>query len=160
MNVMRFTILDSRGTISFVADCYALGALVAACADNPLTVKSLLERASCFHRRLWDYVSSGLAIFDEHNVDGHLEPIHAALQYCAPHEVPVFRVVDDVTRQASLTPVKAGVVLFNLPVKRIVQIQNSFGDIERAGRIRVHDGTRVTNEIQRYKLPSDWSLVP
>ena len=160
MFVMRYTAVDSDGTVSFVADCHALSALVAACAGNPRTIEQLLARAEQYHRSLRDYVSSGLAIFDEHNVDGRYAWMHAALSFCKPHELPVFRVVDEATREASLQPAKAGIVLFNLSNKRIVQIHNTYADVQRTGRIRVHDGSTLTREVHRYQLPIDWAVVP
>jgi len=99
-------------------------------------------------------------LFDEHNVEGNYEVIHQALKFCSPVEQPVFRVVDDVTREASLQSVKAGAVLFNLPAKRIIQIQNSYREIKRTGRAYVFDGKRMTKSSFSYRLPAEWSLVP
>lgn len=160
MNVMRFTIVDARGTVSFVAPCEALAALVAACADNPASHQELLERAGRFSPPLEGYVLSGLAVFDEHNADGVYDAVRGAVRHMAPHEMPPFRVVDDVTRQASLEPVKAGLVLFNLLDRRIVQVQNSFGEVRRRGRLRVQGGHRGNGEIHRYELPPSWDIVP
>lgn len=160
MNVMRFTIIDARGAVSFVAPCDALLALVAACADNPSAHEELLRRAGRFSPQLEGYVLSGLAVFDEHNADGSYGAILSALQHLRPHEVPPFRVVEDVTRQASLDAVGAGVVLFNLLDRRIVQVQNSYNEVRRRGRVRVYDGTRRSGEIHRYELPPSWDIVP
>ena len=76
-------------------------------------------------------MNTSSAAFDEHNVAGNYQAIHAAIKHLPPHELPVFRVVDDVTRQASLQGVKAGVIIFNLPSRRIVQIQNTYSEIRR-----------------------------
>ena len=76
------------------------------------------------------------------------------------HKQPVFRVVDDLTREASLRPVKAGAVIFNLKEKRIVQMMNSYQEIRRTGRGRVFDGDRHTETIFQYRLPEEWALVP
>ncbi|HYU17262.1 MAG TPA: hypothetical protein VEQ11_01045, partial [Chloroflexota bacterium] len=109
---------------------------------------------------LRERVLSGLAVFDEHNSPNNPHWIHAALDYCKREEVPVFRVVDDRTREASLGPVWAGAVVFNLRAKRIVQIQNTYSEIKRKGRLRVTEGARPTNRIERYELPPEWSVVP
>ena len=114
-----------------------LEALVAACAAAPRTLGDLLEATSPFAPELKDRVLSGLAVFDEHNAPGNLARIHAAFEYCRPEEVPVFRILDSATREISLKPVRAGVVLFNLRDKRIVQLQNTYAEIQRKGRIRV-----------------------
>ncbi len=86
--------------------------------------------------------------------------MHAALDYCAPHEAPVFRVVDPRTEEVSLSPVRAGVVVFNLVAKRIVQLQNTYSEIRRKGRVRLVRNNQPTDRVHRYELPPDWSLVP
>src|SRR3989304_5539452 len=118
MNIMRYTIIDKKGAVSFVDHCDVLDALVAACAENPRTLEDLLDVAERYYRSLKDYVLSGLAVFDEHNTRSHYERIHSALRVLRPEEVPVFRVVDEVTRQASLQPVTAGIIIFNLSSQR------------------------------------------
>lgn len=160
MNLVRCTIVDEQGTVSFVADGDALPALAAACAQSPLTLEQLLAITDGFYHDLRERVLNGLALFDELNAPGHYERIHQAFAYCAPHEQPVFRVVDDVTREMSKQAVKAGVVLFNLRAKRIVQIQNSYREIRRSGRARVFDGRGPTDAVFSYRLPRDWALVP
>jgi hypothetical protein len=160
MDLVRCTVVDQRGAVSFVADGDALPALTAACAQNPRTLEDLLDLTDGYYHRLRDRVLNGLAVFDELNVPGNYQTIHQAFEHCAPHEQPVFRVVDDVTREMSKQPVKAGVVLFNLRAKRIVQIQNSYREIRRSGRARVFDGHVLTNSVYSYRLPREWALVP
>jgi hypothetical protein len=162
-DVMRFTVIDPRGTASFVAPCRTLEPLVAACAGQPGTLSALLERASQFVPDLAERVLSGLAVFDEHNSRTNLASIHAALDLLRPADLPVFRVLDDRTRQASLQPARAGVIVFNLKSKRIVQIHNTYAEIKRSGRIRItqrEGGERGAVRVHRYELPMDWSLVP
>lgn len=160
MNVMRFTIIDSRGAISFVAECDVLLPMVAACQDSPRTLRSLLDHLGRFRPRVRDYVESGLAVFDEHNVPGTPRPpIHEAIDYLPADEMPVFRVIDDRTRQVSLEGVKAGIVIFNLVDRRIVQVQNTYTEVRRKGKIAVRGGGRGT-QIVRYELPPDWAIVP
>jgi hypothetical protein len=160
VDVMRFTIIDPQTRVSFVAPCPVLEALVAGCARGPRTLHELLEAASAFAPELKDRVLSGLAVFDEHNGPHNLDRIHAAFQYCRPEEVPVFRILDAATRELSLKPVRAGVVLFNLRDKRIVQLQNTYAEIQRKGRIRVPRTAGAPARVYRYELPPDWSLVP
>ena len=160
MNVMRFTVIDRRGGVSFVAPCTSLPALVSGCSRDPETLGQLLDAAQQVDSFLRDYVLSGLAVFDEHNGGSNYDAIHSALRYMPPDEQPVFRVVDEVTREASLRPVKAGAVLFNLRSKRIVQIQNTFAEIQRRGRFRWYDKNRLSYRTLPYKLPPQWSLVP
>jgi hypothetical protein len=159
LDIMRYTIIDQVGTISFVADCEVLEILVAACAENPANTADLLALSSKYDPRVEDYVSSGLAIFDEHNVPGEYASIHSALKHLAPHELPVFRVIDSETRRMSLHPVKAGIVLFNLRARRIIQVQNTYSEVQRRGRlIQRTDSGR--NRVLRYELPATWIIVP
>jgi hypothetical protein len=160
MNILRCTVIDRTGAVSFVTHGDALPALVAACSSSPDTVDELLSGAEPFYGSLADYVLAGLAVFDEHNASGHYDEIHRMLTRTPRHKQPVFRVVDDLTREASLRPVKAGAVIFNLKAKRIVQMVNSYKEITRTGKARVFDGARLTERTFRYKLPEEWALVP
>jgi hypothetical protein len=160
MGLMRFTVVDKRSTVSFVGPDRALHALVAACSIGADSIEGLLERVAPFVGELRERVLSGIAVFDEHNNKGNLRWIHAAFEICRSEEVPVFRVLDERTREISLSPVWAGAVVFNLKSKRIVQIQNTYSDIKRKGRLRVMEGAKPTNKIQRYELGPEWTVVP
>jgi hypothetical protein len=160
VNLVRCTILDAQGGVSFVAHADILPALARACADDPRTVEQLLDAATPYYAGLREQVMNGLAMFDERNVAGHYESIHQALDLCAPFEQPVFRVVDERTREASLSPVKAGAVVFNLRAKRIIQIENTYQEITRRGAGRVFDGRVMTGRVFSYQLPNEWTLVP
>jgi hypothetical protein len=71
----------------------------------------------------------------------------------------VFRVIDSETRRMSLHPVKAGIVLFNLRARRIIQVQNTYSEVQRRGRlIQRTDSGR--NRVLRYELPATWIIVP
>jgi hypothetical protein len=160
MNIMRYTIVDEYGTVSFIAPCEALVPLVAGCARDPRTVPDLLHIADEYNSGMREAVLCGLAVFDEHNTRDSHQSIHGALDHCRSHEVPVFRVVDSRTREASLTPVHAGVVVFNLRAKRIVQIQNSYAEIQRRGRSRAVKPASPERRLIKYELPRYWALVP
>lgn len=157
-DVMRFTIVDGHGKVSFIAPCHALEALVAACSGEPKSLHELLAHTEPYFADLREYVLSGLAVFDEHNSHSSFRAIHAALDLCKPRETPVFRVVDERTQEASLEPVRAGIVLFNLAEHRIVQIHNTYAEIKRKGRVRIMQGRLPTNRVQRYELPPTWTL--
>lgn len=160
MNVLRCTVIDQSGAVSFLTHGDALPALVAACASNPGSIDELLLYADSFYGSLHDYVLSSLAVFDEHNAAGHYDTIHRQLITRPRHKQPVFRVVDDLTREASLRPVKAGAVIFNLKEKRIVQMVNSYREIRRSGQGRIFNGREHTGRVFRYRLPEEWALVP
>lgn len=160
MQLMRFTIVDLAGAITFVGPCHALETLVAACARQPVSLAELLDAAAVFDPSLREAISSGLAVFDEHNTRDDFANILAGLDTLSPADLPVMRVLDPRTREASLSPVKAGVVVFNLKDKRIIQIHNTYAEIRRRGQVRIVEGGRPTNRVRRYELPADWSLVP
>ncbi len=160
MGLMRFTIVDADSTVSFVAPDRTLHALVGGCATEPATISELLDETSLFAPGVRDRVASGLAVFDEHNSRGNVRWIHAAFDYCKPEDMPVFRVLDDRTRQVSLSLAWSGVVVFNLTAKRIVQIHNTYADVRRKGRLRIMEGATPTNRVRRYELPPEWTVVP
>jgi hypothetical protein len=160
MNLMRMTVIDAGGGVSFVAHGEAIPALLRACAAGAGSFGELIDAADPYYHGLHEHISNGLAMFDERNLPGHYEAIHSALSHARPEESPLFRVVDDVTREASLRPVKAGAIIINLLDRRIVQLQNAYQEIRRSGRGRVFDGERLTNDMFWYNLPKDWALVP
>jgi len=160
VNVIRCTVVDERGAVSFIVHADALSALTAACSTDPPSLEGLLEGVEPYYHNLREHVLNGLAIFEERNARGNYQAIHRALRLCAPHDHPVFRVVDDFTREVSLRPVKAGVVIFNLRARRIIQIVNTYQEIRRTGRACVFDGSSLTDTVYNYRLPKDWALVP
>lgn len=160
MNIMRYTVIDEMGTVSFVASCDVLLPLVAGCAQDSQSIEELLAYVDEYARGTKEQVLSSLAVFDEHNSAENHGAIHEALDHCRRHELPAFRVLDDRTREASLAPVHAGVVVFNLRAKRIVQIQNSFSEIRRRGRARAAQPAAPERRVIKYELPPYWSLVP
>jgi hypothetical protein len=164
MFVMRFTVIDPGGTVSFVAPCSALKALVAACSKYPTDLESLLSACARYDTELQSKVLDGLSVFDEHNAEGRYEQIHSAIDYAeeqrAGHNIPAFRVVDETTRQASLEPVKAGLVLFNLKERRIIQVHNTYDNVRRQDRGRIHKDGEPTKQLYHYILPQDWQIVP
>jgi hypothetical protein len=99
-------------------------------------------------------------MFDERNTPGNYEAIHSAIEFARPDESPLFRIVDDETREMSLRPVKAGAIVINLISRRIIQLQNAYQEIRRQGRGTVWDGERMTGTPFTYRLGKDWALVP
>jgi hypothetical protein len=160
MNLLRLTIVEPRGAISFVTHGEALPALMRACTTNPHDLAELLERSEPYYAGLRERVANGLVMFDERNVPGHYAFIHEVIETARPEDMPVFRVVDDVTREASLRPVKAGCVVINLVGRRVITLQNGFIPITRNGRGEIFDGERPTGATFVYRLPQTWSLVP
>src|SRR2546421_10209759 len=102
-DMIRCTVVDGRGTVSFVAHWAAAAAPTAACSHDPATLDDLLTASVRYDRGLRNLVVHGLAVFDEHNLPGDTRAIHQQLATLPPQETPVFRVLDDLTRDASLT---------------------------------------------------------
>lgn len=157
---MRFTVVDGAGTVSFVGPCHALKMIAAACSRRPRNHRELLELTADYDPRLSGSVLAGLAVFDEHNMPGNVEAIRARFDADGAEDAPPFRVLDELTRRRSLDPVRAGLVVFNLSAQRIVQIQNSYADLNRKGRGRIRRDGRPTQRLYHYELPADWSIVP
>ncbi len=157
---MRFTIVDHRGTISFVGDGFLMLPLVAACASNPAGHKEMLSTADKIDRRVRVNILNQLAVFDEHNVDGDYAEILSKLESAKNHNEPVFRVVDEVTRERSLEPTRTGLIIFNLKDHRIIQVLNQFYAVERKGEVHLHTGNLYSRRTVPYELPETWSIVP
>jgi hypothetical protein len=156
----RLTVIDQVGAVSFVSPAHGAKMLAAACSRNPPTLDDLLAVARPYDTELVDTLVDGLALFDEHNVPGHYQTIHDMLASSVSADLPPFRVVDDTTRRASLVPVHSGLILYNLPARRIVQVQNSYAGLLRRDRGRIRASGRPTRQLYRYELPSEWRLVP
>jgi hypothetical protein len=160
MDLMRCTVIDSQGSVSFVIPCEALPAMVAACCNSPRNLGEFLDSAESYFSNLREPVLNGLAVFDEFNIRGSYQTIHKTLKATTADQQPVFRIVDETTREASLQPVKAGVVLFNLKAKRIVQLMNTYREIRRTGYARVFTPEGLSSTVFSYRLPREWALVP
>ena len=157
---MRFTVVDSTGTISFTAPGHALKILAAACSRQPRDHQMLMRYAGELDRHLATSVVNGLSVFDEHNTVDDLTSIQSELAAKNQDDLPPFRVLDDVTRRHSLEPACAGLVVFNLKAQRIVQIQNSYGDLKREDRGRRRRDGEPVNALYHYRLPAGWSILP
>ncbi len=159
---MRFTVIDRDGATSFVAPCHALKMLTAACSRRPEDHRDLFAIAEEYDPRLTGGIVKALSRFDAEWNDDAADPasLHARLRDDDPDDGAPFRVVDEATRRQSLEPARAGLVVFNLPAKRIVQIQNSYADVRRKDRGRLRRDGRPVRALYSYELPPDWSIVP
>ena len=156
----RLTVIDPAGAVSFVSPAHGAKIFAAACSRNPPTLEDLLAVAKPYDPELIETLIDGLALFDEHNAPGNYQTIHDMVATSVSADLPPFRVVDDVTRRASLAPVHSGLILYNLPARRIVQVQNSYCGLLRRDRGRIRVSGRPTRHLYRYELPSEWRLVP
>jgi len=157
--MMRFTIIDSTATTTFLAPPHALKAIAACCAGGAATMSQLISALAPYDNELSTTLRDQLAIFLEHNVPGETTWVTDRLRDDADYKEPVV-VFDEPTRLLSLRPGPLGVVVFNIPARRIVQIQNTYADLERSDRGRVRRNGHPIPEYYRYTLPDDWSIVP
>src|SRR5262245_63589877 len=121
--MMRFTIVDRDGTISFPGPPHALKALAASCSAGVDDHHALLESLADYDADLSTFVLNGLAIFDEHVAPSNPDSIRTWLALSTAKDERPLRVVDEATRRVSLEPLRLGVVIFNLASRRIVQVQ-------------------------------------
>jgi hypothetical protein len=160
MTMMRYTVTEPGGTTSFVGPCHALKMLVAACARNPRNLSELLELLAKYDAAFATAVRDGLAVFDEHNVRGNTRAIERAFAEQQPSDWPPFRVLSEPTHRASTQPAQAGLIIFNLGAKRIIQVQNSYAEIQRKDRGRLRAAGKPLRQLYYYDLPPAWSLTP
>lgn len=160
MSSIRFTIVDSAGALSFVAPAHALKVLAAACSRQPTDHRDLMTKAADYDSQLANTVLAGLHKFDEHNTVDDTTQSGAAIARGGQESPAPFRVNNELTRRRSMEPARAGLVVINLRAKRIVQVQNSYADLQRRDRGRLRRNGRPVRALYHYELPPDWSIVP
>ncbi len=158
--MMRFTLIDSSGTISFTGPGHFLKALVAGCSAEPASTGLLLESVRQLDPKFVDAVRIDLARFDEHVVKDDPASIDEWLEREGEERPQVFRVFNQQLRNMSLEPERLGVVLFNLPEQRIIQIQNAYGEVLRQDRGRIRQDGVPVRRYYEYTLPDRWQLLP
>lgn len=156
--VMRFTVVDQRGALSFIAPAHLIKAFAAACARGASDASALLKHASEWDEQAVSTIRRELHLFDEHHTVAESAHLDAWLR--AELKARPFRVLDSNSRRVSLEPVGAGLVVFNLIKRRIVQVQNSFAELRRRDRGRVRRNGKPTPELYRYELPPEWAILP
>lgn len=159
-SLFRFNVVDATGTVSFVGPAHGLKMLAAACAKGPDTVGDLLAAARSYDPEWIDEVRLGVMVFDEHNTDGLSADYAPIVTRESDLEHRAFRVVDAVTRARSMQPARLGLVVVNLRERRIIQIQNSYAELDRKGRGRIRAQGAPTRTMFHYELPETWSIVP
>ncbi|GBD15839.1 hypothetical protein HRbin26_00733 [bacterium HR26] len=160
MTLVRFTVIDAQGAVSFVGPGHAIKMFAAACSRNPRTLMELLEYTRPYDADFISEVRKGLAVFDEHNTPEDTSAFHSMIERTPPSTLPPFRVLDEVTRDLSLQPVDSGLILYNLGARRIIQVVNSYGELQREDRGRIRRSGQPTRMLYYYRLPDDWAIVP
>jgi hypothetical protein len=159
-NHFRVNVIDGRGTVSFLAPPHGLKVLAAAITQGATDGSELLTHASAFDAQWVADIRSQLMRFDEHNVDVVSDPFQTAIAEADDATHPAFRVMDQETRSRSLEPGRLGLVVFNFKERRIIQIQNSYANLERKDRGRIRVNGEPSELLFQYELPKDWTLVP
>jgi hypothetical protein len=157
---MRFTVVDDGGTMSFVASGHALKILAAACSRHPSDHRDLIAKAADYDAEFAGAVLAGLSAFDAVRVQGGTVAVGDVLPPDSQDAASPFRVLDEETRRRSMEPARAGLVVFNLRAKRIVQVQNTYADLQRRDRGRLRRDGRPVRALYSYELPAEWSIVP
>lgn len=155
---LRYTVLDNVGTVSFVGPAHLSKMLTASCAGSPPTMAALLDAVSALDAETNSPVKRDLRVFDEHFTRDEHPGLVEWLS--ADRRRGPFRVLDDGTRVASMGPEGSGLVIFNLPRRRIVQVQNSNANPRRQDRGRMRRDGKPTGALYRYRLPDEWSILP
>ncbi len=158
--VFRFNIVDEAGSVSFVGPAHGLKVLAAACSKGPRSIAELLDDARTYDSDWIEQVRLGLLVFDEHNVEEVTEDYEAIVTAEDSPDHRTFRIIDATTRARSMQPAQLGLVVVNLREQRIIQIQNSYADLNRKGRGRIRSRGVPTRSLFHYELPEAWSIVP
>lgn len=157
---VRFTVAGEEGTTSFIGPAHAIKMLTAACAPGPRTVRELLDNARHYDADFVEAVRNGLDRFDEHNTRADTTEIDRQIAEKPSNELPPFRVLGEATHRAASQPGRIGLIIFNLKERRIVQVQNSYAEIQREDRGRIRRLGHPIRALYHYRLPGDWALVP
>lgn len=160
MTRIRYTVTDGESTTTFVGPGHVLKMMVAACAREPESLRDLLAHVERYDSIFVESVLNGLSVFDEHNVKGNTDAIERQIAERESDDLPPFRVYNEATRAASTQPAQAGLIVFNLNARRIVQVQNSYAEILRVDRGRKWQNGEPTQSLYHYRLPGEWALVP
>jgi hypothetical protein len=158
--MMRFTVIDPAGAISFVGPGHCLKAITAGCSRDPKTSDDLFRIVRTYDARFVRSVLGDLAVFDEFVVEDQADSIDLWLGGEMSGQYRAFRILNQQLRNLSLMAEQLGIVLFNLVERRIVQIQNAYGEVLRSDRGRIRIDGRPVNRYYHYSLPDAWSLVP
>jgi hypothetical protein len=153
----RLNVIDERASVSFLGPAHAAKAVAAACSHGASTWQEILGRTQRYDPDWTSDVRRGILRFEEHHLpsDDPLPPIEPSFVMDEP-----FRIWDAETRRVSMQPGVLGLVIFNLREQRIIQVQNSYSDLQRQGRGRIRINGRPTPTIYHYKLPEDWVILP
>ena len=156
----RINLIDERGTISLLAPPHGPKMLTAVAGLEFDSARDMLQTVANMDADWIAQVQSQLAMFDEFNVDALDESWREMIEAEDSAVHPAFRVLDQTTRARSLQPGSLGRIVFNLKEHRIIQVHNSWDDLQREGEGRYWEDGHPQERMYSYILPDHWSLVP
>ncbi len=156
----RVNLIDERGTVSLLTPPHGPKMLTAVAGLGLESSRDMLEAVRSMDADWIRQVKSQLAMFDEFNVDSLDEGWQEMIEEADTVVHPAFRVIDGVTRSRSLVPGSLGLIVFNLKQRRIIQVHNSWDELERTGEGRYRVEGDAEEHMYSYSLPETWSLVP
>jgi len=157
---IRYDVVDPRGVVSFIAAGHLGKMLAAGASASPATLAELLDRVYPLDPRAVAAVRHGLLTFDEFVLGADQVDLGAWRARVGEIDRNVFRVVNPELRELSLQPAELGLVIVNLVDRRIIQLEDRYGRIERQDRGRIRVDGRPVNRYYEYALPFDWSVLP
>jgi hypothetical protein len=155
-----FDYIDERGTISLLTPPHGPKMLTAVAGLGLESARDMLEAVRSMDADWIRQVQSQLAMFDEFNVDSLDDGWREMIDEADTIVHPAFRVIEGVTRSRSLVPGSLGLIVFNLKQRRIIQVHNSWDELERSGEGRYRVEGDTEEHKYSYSLPETWSLVP
>ena len=156
----RYNVVAPRGVVSFVAPSHLGKMLAAGASASPATLPDLLDLVRPLDGRSVESVRRGLMTFDEFVLGEEQVDLDAWRGRTGEIERHPFRVVDAELRDLSLRPAALGLVIVNLVDRRIIQLEDRYGRIERADRGRIRVDGRPVGRYYEYALPENWIILP
>lgn len=157
---IRYNVVDPRGVVSFVAAGHLGKMLAAGASASPATLPELLVGVHPLDTRAVDAVRRDLLTFDEFVLGADEVDLDAWHDRVGEIDRRAFRVVNPELRELSLRPAELGLVIVNLIDRRIIQLEDRYGRIEREDRGRIRVDGRPVNRYYEYALPFDWTILP
>ncbi|HQY30638.1 MAG TPA: hypothetical protein PK691_05100 [Thermomicrobiales bacterium] len=158
--LIRITFIDATGTVTFGAEGHIVKMITHICTEYPSSFGAVLDRLEILDPDAALAVRIGLARFDEFVIAGRPDSLTAWLADHDPGTGVPIRLIEPRLREYTLAPLPLGIIIFNLPDRRIIQIENTYGTILRKDRGRLRRNGRPVRQIYRYELSDDWSLLP
>lgn len=157
---MRFTIVGNERELSFSGPGHLLKMITAVVANGCVCLSDLLDGLEVLDDQFVAGLRRELSIFDEHCLAGDEASTVAWFASCRSAETQAFRIIDPLTRRKSTDADRLGLTIFNLGERRIVQVQNSYGNLQRRDRGRIRRAGKPIGRYYAYELPASWTIVP